>query len=40
LKKNNSIQFSESLRQAKLEMIRGEKFSSPYYWAPFVLIGQ
>jgi CHAT domain-containing protein len=40
LKKNSSNHFSGSLRQAKLDMIKGGKFSSPYYWAPFVLIGQ
>lgn len=40
LRKNSSNHFSESLRQAKLDMIKGGKFSSPYYWAPFVLIGQ
>ncbi len=30
--------YAESLRQAKLNLIRG-KYSPPYYWAPFVLIG-
>ncbi len=40
LKRNNTAQFSKSLRQAKLDMIQEGKFSSPYYWAPFVLIGQ
>lgn len=28
-----------ALRKAKLEMIEGEQYSHPYYWAPFVLIG-
>ncbi|MCW5911276.1 MAG: CHAT domain-containing protein [Cyclobacteriaceae bacterium] len=36
-KKNKS--FSEALKDAKLEMITHEKYASPYYWAPFVLIG-
>jgi CHAT domain-containing protein/Tfp pilus assembly protein PilF len=40
LKKNTRQPFSQSLRQAKLDMIRGDQFSSPYYWAPFVLIGR
>lgn len=31
---------AESLRLAKLEMIREEKFSHPFYWAPFILIGE
>lgn len=29
-----------SLREAKLALINDERFSQPYYWAPFVLIGQ
>ncbi len=32
--------FSASLRQAKINMINEGKFSKPYYWSPFVLIGQ
>ena len=31
--------YSQNLRQAKLQMIRSENFSAPYYWAPFILIG-
>jgi CHAT domain-containing protein len=27
------------LREARLQMIASKKFSHPYYWAPFVLIG-
>lgn len=29
-----------ALGQAKRDMIKNGKFSSPYFWAPFVLIGQ
>jgi CHAT domain-containing protein len=29
-----------ALRAARLEMIHNPKYSHPYYWAPFVLIGQ
>ncbi len=29
-----------SLRKAKLKMLRSKLYSRPYYWAPFVLIGQ
>lgn len=29
----------EALQQAQIEMITEGKWSSPYYWAPFVLIG-
>ena len=31
--------YTQSLRQAKLQLARNEKFSAPFYWAPFVLIG-
>ncbi len=31
--------FREALQQAKLAMIKGNKYSTPYFWAPFVLIG-
>lgn len=37
LKKNEN--FAQALRQAKLQLINNQKFSAPYYWAPFVLIG-
>jgi tetratricopeptide (TPR) repeat protein len=30
---------ANSLRQAKINLLDSEEFSSPYYWAPFVLIG-
>ena len=29
-----------ALRAARLEMIQSSKYSHPYYWAPFVLIGK
>ncbi len=32
--------YSESLRHAKLDLINSVKFSSPFYWAPFILIGK
>ncbi|HZI26440.1 MAG TPA: CHAT domain-containing tetratricopeptide repeat protein [Chryseolinea sp.] len=31
--------FSNALRQAKIQLILEGKYSSPYYWAPFILIG-
>jgi CHAT domain-containing protein len=30
---------SASLREAQLAMISGQKYSAPFYWAPFVLVG-
>ncbi|MBN8578323.1 MAG: CHAT domain-containing protein [Cytophagales bacterium] len=36
---NKRTSFSRALHDAKLEMISTEKYASPYYWAPFVLIG-
>lgn len=38
LLENPTINYSENLRQAKLNLIKG-KYATPYYWAPFVLIG-
>ncbi len=35
-----STHFNSVLREAKIAMIKSKKYSSPYYWAPFVLIGQ
>ncbi len=40
LLQNKTQGFSEVLREAKLGLINGDKYSSPYYWAPFVLIGK
>lgn len=31
---------SANLREAKLRMIKDEQFGHPYYWSPFVLIGE
>ena len=30
---------AEALRRAQLSMLETERFSHPFYWAPFVLIG-
>jgi CHAT domain-containing protein/predicted negative regulator of RcsB-dependent stress response len=30
---------SGALRQAQMSMITGKKYSAPFYWAPFVLVG-
>src|SRR5207245_7846430 len=31
---------ASSLRDAQLSMISGKKYSAPFYWAPFVLVGE
>ncbi len=31
--------FSMNLRSAKLNMIKSQNYASPFYWAPFILIG-
>jgi CHAT domain-containing protein len=30
---------SAAMREAQLAMIAGKKYSAPFYWAPFVLVG-
>ncbi len=37
---SNSVRFAPLLQQAKLKMINEAKFAHPYYWSPFILIGQ
>jgi CHAT domain-containing protein len=32
--------YAQALREAKLEMIESGQFADPWYWSPFVLIGQ
>ena len=38
LLENSSVNYSRDLRKAKLSLMQGN-YSSPYYWAPFILIG-
>ena len=39
LSASESTTSSSALRGAQLAMINGKKFSAPFYWAPFVLVG-
>ncbi|NOS94455.1 MAG: CHAT domain-containing protein, partial [Cyclobacteriaceae bacterium] len=32
--------FKQALQQSKLKMIKSGKYAAPFYWAPFVLIGE
>lgn len=36
---NPSSGYASNLRDAKLSLINDQKYSSPFYWAPFILIG-
>jgi CHAT domain-containing protein len=38
--KNGTGTKAQALRQAQLELIHSGKLAHPYYWAPFVLVGQ
>ncbi len=40
LKTNGSVEFSNSLRQAKLKMISEGKLAHPYFWSSFILVGK
>lgn len=31
--------FNDDLRKAKLSLLHSDNYSSPYYWAPFILVG-
>ena len=31
--------FGNALREAKINLIKSDAYASPYYWAPFILIG-
>ena len=39
LLQENHNAFSRNLRQAKLNLVKTDNYSAPYYWAPFILIG-
>ncbi len=35
----SGLSASAAMRGAQLAMISGKKYSAPFYWAPFVLVG-
>jgi len=39
LLQNKDENFAKALRQSKLKLIDSQSFKAPFYWAPFVLIG-
>ena len=40
LNHQNISSFANDLRLAKLDLLRSDEYFNPYYWAPFILIGQ
>src|SRR5882672_12845242 len=36
---SDSASASAAMREAQLSLINGKKYSAPFYWAPFVLVG-
>lgn len=37
--RRDGLRVTQALQMAQLEMIRGERYRDPYYWAPFIAIG-
>jgi CHAT domain-containing protein len=37
--KDKNMSKAEALQKAQIELMRDEKYSHPYFWAPFILIG-
>lgn len=37
---NKNVDYAKFVQKAKLELINGKKFSRPYFWSPFILIGK
>ena len=38
-KSNQPMSKAEALRQTQLDLINSQQFNHPYYWAPFILVG-
>ncbi|MGD1921003.1 MAG: CHAT domain-containing protein, partial [Pleurocapsa sp.] len=35
----SSVTKSQALREAQIALMHSEQYSHPYYWAPFILVG-
>ena len=40
IKKNSNLNKSQALRNSMLKLMEDEEYSHPFYWAPFILVGQ
>jgi CHAT domain-containing protein len=36
---SDNVSSASAIREAQLAMISGKKYSAPFYWAPFILVG-
>lgn len=39
LQSKTKVSKAEALRQSQLSLLKSPKFEHPFYWAPFVLVG-
>jgi CHAT domain-containing protein len=37
--RQSQVSKAEALRQSQAALLKSERFNHPYYWAPFVLVG-
>jgi len=40
LEARKNTRISAAMREAKLSMIKEQKYANPYYWSPFIMVGR
>jgi CHAT domain-containing protein len=40
LEARKNTRISAAMREAKLSMIKDQKYANPYYWSPFIMVGR